>query len=59
MNSDNCEFCKIDVHGASYVEHLRSKKHLEKEKQYELILPESLFEEPIEKKLNKYINLKP
>ena len=29
MNSRNCEFCKIDVHRAFYVKHLRSKNHLE------------------------------
>ena len=50
MNSCKCEICKIDVHRASYVKHLRSKKHLEKVKQNEMIIPE-----PIEIK-NKKIN---
>ena len=29
MNSRKCDVCNIDVHRASYVKHLRSKKHLE------------------------------
>ena len=29
MNSRKCDICNIDVHRASYVKHLRSKKHLE------------------------------
>ena len=44
----NSRKCKIDVHRASYVKHLRSKKHLENEKQNEMIIPEWLFKEPIE-----------
>ena len=28
MSSRKCEICKIDVHRASYSEHLRSKKTL-------------------------------
>ena len=32
MNSGKCEVCKVDVHRASYMKHLRSKKHLENEK---------------------------
>ena len=32
-NSRTCEFCNVNVHIASFVKHLRSKKHLEKEKQ--------------------------
>ena len=32
MNSRKCDVCKIDVQGASYVKHLRSKTHLEKTK---------------------------
>ena len=27
MNSRNCEICYVDVHRASYMKHLRSKKH--------------------------------
>ena len=46
MNSRKCDFCNLDVHRASYRKHLRSKKHLENEKQNELIIPEWLFKKP-------------
>ena len=48
MNSRKCDVCNIGVHRASYEEHLRSKKHLENEKQNELIIPE-----PTENKIKK------
>ena len=51
MNSRKCDVYNIDVHSASYAQHLRSKKHLEKEKQNEMIIPESLFKEPTENKI--------
>ena len=51
MNSSKCDVCNIDVHRASYVKHLRSRKHLENEKQNEMIIPELLFQEPIENKI--------
>ena len=35
------------------MKHLRSKKHLEKEKQNELIIPKWLFKEPIENNIKK------
>ena len=50
MNSRKCDVCNVDVHRASYAKHLRSKNHLEKIKQNEMIKPDWLFEEPIEKK---------
>ena len=53
MNSRKCEICNVDVHRASYVEHLKSKKHLENKKQNEMIIPEWLFSEPFEKKIIK------
>ena len=56
MISRKCEICKIDVHGASYVKHLRSKKHLEKKKQNEMIIPEWIFQEPVENKIRKIYN---
>ena len=56
MNSRTCEVCNVDVHRASYVKHLRSKKHMENKKQNEMILPERLFQEPIENKVNKIHN---
>ena len=39
-NSPTCEGFKANVHGASMQKHLRSKKHLENIKQYEMIIPE-------------------
>ena len=54
MNSRKCEVGNFDVHRATYAKHLRSNYHFEKEKQIELILPEWLFQEPIE---NEIINL--
>ena len=59
LNSLKCEFCKVDVHRASYVTHLRSRKHLENEKQNEMIIAEWLFQEPIENKIKKLYNPKP
>ena len=53
MNSRKCEICNIDVHRASYLKHLRSKKHIENMKQNEMIIPEWLFQEPVENKINK------
>ena len=32
MNSRKCETCNVDVHRASYMKHLRSKKTLRKYK---------------------------
>ena len=58
MNSRNCEICNVDVHRASYVKYLRSKKHLENIKQNEMIRPEWLFKEPIENKISKLHNPK-
>ena len=56
MNSRNCVICNVDVHKASYQKHLRSKKHLENEKQNEMIIPDWLFREPIENKIKKIYN---
>ena len=58
MNSRKCEICNIDVHRASYMKHLKSKKHIEK-KQNDMITPEWLFQESIENKVNKIYNPKP
>ena len=30
MNSRSCDICDVDVHRASYIKHLRSKKTLSK-----------------------------
>ena len=59
MNSRRCDICDVNVHRASYNKHLKSKKHLENEKQNELIIPEWLFREPIENKIKKIYNPKP
>ena len=58
MNSRECEVCNVDVHRASYIEHLRSKKHIENFKQNETIIPEWLFQEPVENKIKKILNPK-
>ena len=58
MNRRKCDICNIDDHRASYVKHLKSKKHLENAKQNELIIPEWLFQEPVENKINKIYNPK-
>ena len=57
MNSRKCEICNNDIHGASYAKHLRSKQHIENEKQNELNIPEWLFEEPFDNKIKKLIIL--
>ena len=44
MNSCKCDICKVDVQRTPFVKHLRSTKHLKNE----LIIPEWLFQEPIE-----------
>ena len=56
MNSRRCEICNIDIHRASYINYLRSKKHLENMKQSEMIIPECFFQEPIENKIKKIYN---
>ena len=56
MNSRKCDICNIDVHRASYVKHLKSKKHLENMKQDEMIIPEWLFRESTENKIIKIYN---
>ena len=55
-NSRRCETCNTDVHRATHAKHSRSKKHLENEKQNEMIIPEE--QAPIKRKSKKYITLK-
>ena len=43
MNSRKCEICKVDVHRTSMQKQASIKKHLENEKQNEMIIPEWLF----------------
>ena len=59
MNSRRCEICNVDVHRVSYIKHLRSKKHIENLKRNEMIIPEWLFQERVENKINKIHNPKP
>ena len=59
MISRRCEICNVDVHRASHMKHLRSKKHLENIKQNEMIIPKWLFQEPVENKIKKINNPKP
>ena len=53
MNKRKREICNVDVHRVSYIKYLRSKKHIENMKQNEMIIPEWLFLEPVENKINK------
>ena len=60
-NSRTCEVCNVNVHRASLVKHLRSKKHIENIEQNEMIIPDWLFKEersPIKKKIQKVYNPK-
>ena len=60
-NSRTCEVCNVNVHRASFVKHLRSKKHLENIEQNEMIIPDWLFKEersPIKKKIQEVYNPK-
>ena len=56
MNSRRCDICDVDVHRASINKHLRSKKHTKNIKRNEMIIPEWLFREPIENKIEKINN---
>ena len=61
VNSRTKEDCNVNVHRASFVKHLRTKKHLENVEQNEMIIPEWLFKEersPIKKRYKKCIILK-
>ena len=58
MNSRKCDVCKINFHRASYVMHLSSGKHIENEKLNNMITPEWLFQEPIQRKIKKIYNSK-
>ena len=59
MNSRKCEVCNVDVHRACYIKHLWSKKHIKNMKQNEVVLPEWLFQEPVENKINKIYSPNP
>ena len=56
-NSRKGKICKIDVLGASFAKHLRSKEHFENKGQVGRIIPEWLFKEEqtlIKKKMKKF-----
>ena len=55
-NSRTCNVCNVNVHRASFVKQLRSKKHLENKIQNEMIIPEWLLKQeqtPFKKKIQK------
>ena len=56
MNSRKCDICNVDVHRASFVKRLRSKRHLKNVKKNDMIEPDRLFQEPIENKIEKISN---
>ena len=58
MNSRKCDICYVKVHPASFAKHLKSKKHLEKMREDDMIIPQWLFKEPIENNIKKFIILK-
>ena len=58
-DSRTCEVCNVNVHRASFVKHLRSKKHLGKRIRNGMIIPEWFFKEdrtPIKKTIQKVYN---
>ena len=44
-NSRTCDVCNVNIHGASFAKHWRSKKQLENVIQNEMIIPEWFFKE--------------
>ena len=46
-NSRTCEICNVNVHSASFVKHLRSRKHLENIEQSGMIITDWLFKTAI------------
>ena len=60
-NSRTCEICNVNVHRASFVKHLSSKKHLENMIQNEMIITEWFLGKKnhlLRKRYKKYITLK-
>ena len=53
-NSPRYGTCNVDVHRASYLKHLRTKKQLENVEQKDMIIPEWLFQEHIENQNKDY-----
>ena len=57
MNSRKYDICNSDVHRASQVKQLTSKKHLELINENEMFIPEKLLKNLVKIKLRNYINL--
>ena len=55
MNSRKCDICNVDIHRASYIKHLRSKKHLENMKKNEMIILNRYFKNLLKIKATKYL----
>ena len=55
-NTRRCKDCNVEVHRASYAKHITRKKCTENEKNFDLNIPEWLFQETIENK-KKYVIL--
>ena len=51
MNSRKCEVCNIDVQRASFVKHMRNKKHLENTIQNEMFIPDVCLKNLLKMKL--------
>ena len=56
-NSRTCDICNVNVHRASFVKHLRSKRHSENIIQNGIIMPEWLFKEGQAPTKNKIIKI--
>ena len=55
-NSRRCDICDVDIHRERFAKHLRNQKHLKDIKQDDMIIPDWLFQEPVEKKPRKICN---
>ena len=58
-NRRTCDICNFDVHRASFVKHLRSKKHIENVEQNKMVIPLNGYlkrsEHLLRKRYKKYI----
>ena len=52
-NRGSCDCCKNDIHRASYIGHSKSKKHLEKTQQNDLVIPGKSPKKRVTKERNK------
>ena len=56
--SRRCDICNFDVHRASMSKSFRSKNHLEKKGQDDIVIPKGLFREGQEPNKNESKNYK-